>query len=142
MKREKDWFPIILGILLGIMAALVLLACSHYPAYAEALPSPTVNTLIGLKGDIEISGAENGLEIAECLRVDLVKIERDGAWGNLTLPKVPPGVTQVLLYDGWHLLHGAWERTGDRTLRVHFRAEDLAKLDGTVGLYLVILAEQ
>ena len=37
MKTEKYWFPVVLGILCGIMVALVILAVSNYPAYLRGV---------------------------------------------------------------------------------------------------------
>ena len=141
MRAKKDYFPVALGILCGIMAALVLLACSNYGAYAEALPSPNVADLVKLSGDLELSGAPIEMYVLECVRVNVARIGADGAWGDLTLPYVPPSIWGVVLFDGWHLMYGDWEQVNETTLRLHFWPEDLEKLDGTVGLYLLILAE-
>lgn len=120
MKERKDYFPVALGILCGIMAALLVLALSNYGAYAEALPSPNVADLVKIDGDLAKSDAPMDLYI---------------------LPYVPPSIWGALLFDGFHLLHGSFERTGENALRVHFWLDDVARLDGTVGLYLLILAE-
>lgn len=37
MKTEKYCFSVILGVLCGIMVALVLLAASNYPAYLRGV---------------------------------------------------------------------------------------------------------
>lgn len=140
MNEKKDWFPAVLGILCGIMAALLVLAFSDY-SFAEALPSPTVADLVKLSGDLEISEAPLDLYVLECVRVDVKRIGKDGVWGDLTLPYVPPSIWGVLLFDEFHLLHGSFERTGENALRVHFWPDDVERLDGTVGIYLVILAE-
>ncbi len=143
MKRKTDWYPIILGLLLGVMTALVLLAASNYPAYAEEMsPSPEGAMPLQLNGCMELTGAKAEIRIVECLRVDLVRMETDGAWACLTLPKIPDCIRDILLYDGWHLLHGAYERTGENTLSLHFMLNELKTLDGTVGLYLLILAAE
>jgi len=36
MKAKKDWFPVVLGVLCGIMVVLLLLAATNYPAYVKA----------------------------------------------------------------------------------------------------------
>lgn len=140
MKEKKDWFHAALGILCGIMAALVVLAMSNYGAYAEALPSPTAVEHLRLDGDLELTGQDVDLVVTDCLRVDVTCIREDGIWADLTLPYVPPSIRYVLLFDGWHLLHGEWEQTGESTLRIHFPPGE--KMDGTVGLYLLIVAEK
>ena len=146
MKTKKDYFPVALGILCGIMAALLVLAFSNYGewvyrAHAEALPSPNVADLVKLQGDLELSGAPIEMYVLECVRVNVARIGADGAWGDLTLPYVPPSIWGVVLFDGWHLMYGDWEQVNETTLRLHFWPEDLEKLDGTVGLYMLILAE-
>ena len=142
MRAKKDYFPVALGVLLGLMVALLVLALSNCGAYAEALPSPTVADMVKLSGDLEISEAPPDLYVLECVRVNVARIGNDGAWGDLTLPYVPPGIWGAVLFDGYHLLHGSFEQTGENTLRVHFWPDDLQRLDGTVGLYLLILAEK
>ena len=141
MRNRHDYFPVALGILCGIMAALLVLACSNYGAYAEALPSPTVADLVRLSGDLELSDAPDNLYILDCVRVTVKRIGADGSWGDLTLPYVPPSIWGVVLFDGWHLMYGDWAQLDDTTLRLHFWPDDLERLDGTVGLYLLILAE-
>lgn len=141
MRNNHRWFHACLCILLGIMAALVLLALSNYGAYAEALPSPKAADFLRLDGDLELAPAGVDLEITDCLRVNIPTVHDDGAWADLTLPYVPPSIRHVLLFDGYHLFHADWEQIEDYTLRIHFWADDLARLDGTVGLYLLIVAE-
>lgn len=138
--KKREAFPVALGILCGIMAALVLLAMSNYGAYAEALPSPTAADMLALEGGLKLSEAEVELEITDCMRVDVTGMQEDGIWADLKLPYVPPSIRHVLLFDGFHLLHGEWEQTGESTLRVHFPRGE--KMDGTVGLYLLIVAER
>ena len=112
------------------------------PGHAEILPSPDAASLLAITGDLRLSDAPVDLYVAECLRVDLVSVHEDGAWGDLTLPYVPPGILGVMLFDGWHLIPGVWTQTGETTLRLFFWPEDVARLDGTVGLYLLIVAEK
>ena len=50
MKRNTNWYFIILGLLLGLMAALALLAATNYPAYAVAPASPRGSTLLNVSG--------------------------------------------------------------------------------------------
>lgn len=123
-----------------IMVALLVLALSNYGAFAEALPSPDAASMVSLEGGMTLSGAPLELHIAECLRVDIVSADADGVWGDLTLPYVPPSIWGVALFDGWHFIYGEWTQTGEDALRIHFWTKDAAKLDGTVGLYLLIVA--
>ncbi|MBR3019561.1 MAG: hypothetical protein IKH57_21195 [Clostridia bacterium] len=134
--RPIDWIALVLLFVLTIVAVVVV-----HNAGAEALPSPDAKTLLALDGDLKLSDAPLDIHVAECLRVDIVSGGEDGTWADLTLPKVPPGIVGVALFDGWHLIYGVWEQTGETTLRLRFWPEDVARLDGTVGIYLVILAE-
>lgn len=139
-KRAMVVITILILAMIGALILFITFAFSQ-SAHAEALPSPDAASMLRLEGDLRISEAPVELYIADCLRVDVARIGQDGAWGDLTLPYVPPSIVGVMLYDGWHLINGQFERTGEATLRILFRAEDLAALDGTVGLYLVILAD-
>lgn len=128
-------------LLLGVIASLLLLAAANCPACAETTASPKEAALPGLKGDLELSDQPVDIRAALCLRVNLPRIGRDGAWVYLTFPKAVSGIQAVLLFDGWHLLHGEWEQINETTLRLHFLRGDLLRMDGTVGLYLLILTE-
>ena len=128
--------------MLAVLIAIALILSVAVRGGAESLPSPEAKALISLTGDFALTGAEADIRIAECIRADVKHYDTAGAWTELTLPMIPPGITDAVLYDGWHLIHAQWEQTGENTLLLHFRAEDLGKLDGTVGLYLLILAER
>lgn len=129
------------------MRNILALALALYVAFAfgtvcaEALPSPDASALLALSGDLRLSEAPMDIRVAECLRVDVLRIGDDGVWSDLTLPYVPPGILGVALFDGFHLIYGVWMQTGETALRVMFWPEDVARLDGSVGIYLVILAE-
>lgn len=127
-------------LVMGLLALLIVLtiATGIVMAKADALPAQEAPALTG---DLRLSDAPMGLYVAECMRVDLVSAGADGAWADLTLPYVPPSIAGVMLFDGWHMIHGVWEQTGETTLRLRFWPEDVARLDGTVGIYLVVLAE-
>ena len=129
-------------LLIALVVALALLAVIVvHNAKAEALLSPDAKTMLALSGDLRLSDAPMDIYVAECLRVDVVRTSSDGAWAELTLPYVPPGILSVALFDGWHMIHGAWQQAGETTLRVRFWANDIERLDGTIGIYLVVLAE-
>ena len=138
MRHELKTILVMLELLIVLtgIAAIVI-----HNASAEALPSPDAYALLSLTGDLRISDAPMNLYVAECLRVDVLRIGDDGVWSDLTLPYVPPSIMGVALFDGWHMIHGAFVQTGETTLRLLFWPEDVARLDGTVGIYLVILAE-
>lgn len=149
MKAHKEYFsPFsrwMLKMVFVILMALVFLAALYCRdmdrAYTEAVPSPDMAALVDIDGDFEFSDFPMDIRVAECFRVNLLKYDKDGAWADLTMPKVPPSIQYVLLFDGWHLLHASWEYIGETTLRLFFRTDKLIKLDGTIGLYLVILSE-
>ena len=95
--RPIDWIALVLLFVLTIVAVVVV-----HNAGAEALPSPDAKTLLALDGDLKLSDAPLDIHVAECLRVDIVSGGEDGTWADLTLPKVPPGIVGVALFDGWH----------------------------------------
>jgi hypothetical protein len=126
-------------LVMGLLALLIVLtiAAGIVIAKAEALPAQEAPALTG---DLQLSGAPGELTVVACLRVDVVSMSADGAWADLTLPYVPPSIAGVMLFDGWHMIHGVWEQTGESILHLRFWPDDLQRLDGTVGIYLVILA--
>lgn len=138
MKNNKEgMMAAIVCVLAGIVALLSLVFFAVNAGTAETLPPPDA----ALTGDLRISEAPMDLYVAECLRVDVASMSADGAWADLTLPYVPPSIFSVILFDGYHVIHGVWQWIGGDTLRVFFWPSDVARLDGTVGVYLVILAE-
>lgn len=137
MRRELKNTLLFIALMLALAVAVVIVA---HNAEAEALPSPDAASMLALSGDLRLSDAPKTLTVAECLRVDLVSAGSDGSWADLTLPYVPPSIWGVMLFDGYHMIHGVWTQAVD-TLRLFFWPDDLARLDGTVGIYLVILAE-
>lgn len=141
MRRELKIIFAMLALLL-VMTVIAAIVIHNTDAKAEALPSPRVDDMLALSGDLQLSDAPMDLYVAECLRVDVVSMSTDGAWADLTLPYVPPSIWGVALFDGYHMIHGVWERIGENTLHLRFWPEDVARLDGTVGIYLVILAEE
>jgi len=138
MKNNKEgMLAAVVCVLAGIVALLSLVFFA-VNGNAETLQPPDA----ALTGDLRISEAPRDLYVAECLRVDVVSVSADGAWADLKLPYVPPSIWGVALFDGYHMIRGVWTQTGETTLRLFFWPEDLARLDGTVGIYLVILAEK
>ena len=140
MRHELKTILVMLALLL-VLTVIAAIVIHNAEAKAETLPSPDASNLLALTGGLRLSDTPMDLYVAECLRVDLVSAGTDGAWACLTLPYVPASITGVLLFDGWHMIHGVWQQTGEATLRLRFWPEDVARLDGTVGIYLVILAE-
>lgn len=132
MRREIKIVLFILALLMLAIAAIV------FVRHAEAETLPTQN--VTLTGDFRLSDAPQELYVAKCLRVDLVSAGSDGPWADLTLPYIPPNISDVLLFDGWHVIRAWWEQIDENTLCIRFEPWDVAKLDGTVGVYLVILA--
>ena len=133
MRNELKIIAILLALLILIAVSAVIIV---HNAHAEALPP-------ALSGDLLISDAPVNLYAVAILRVDVDPSQWDdqGIWADLTLPYVPPSIAAVILFDGWHMIHGVWEQTGESTLRLRFLPSDLQLLDGTVGVYLIILGE-
>lgn len=85
-------------------------------------------------GGIVISDAPNTLRI-KWYRVD-VQAMGEQMKAEIWVP--PDDVTDILLYDGWHVLHAWWANMGDHILAA-WHSDDIRELDGTVGIYLIIL---
>ena len=129
--RKKNCMPFLGMALMTLLIAATLLLAAFHGAKAEMLPI--------LSGDFRLTCAEADIRVAAYLRVDVLRADAEEAWADLTLPKLPRDLSDVMLFDGWHILHGRWEQTGENTLRIRFRQVDLRLLDGTVGIYLVLL---
>lgn len=138
MRRELKNALLLVAVMLALAVVVVIVA---HNAKAEALPSPDAASMLALSGDLRLSEAPMDIYVADCLRVDVVSVSADEAWAELKLPYVPPSIWGVALFDGYHMIHGVWTQAGD-TLRMFFWPDDLARLDGTVGLYLLIVAEK
>ena len=139
-----SWWGLTLAVLIGLMCALLLLACSNYGAYAENAPSPTVRNLYKVESDgMRISEAPLRMVILDIVTVDIDarKLNETGVVAaKVTFPFIPDeGIAGIVLFDGYHLAHGGWERTGENALTVTFKLEDVCCFDGTVGLYLILL---
>lgn len=137
MRRELKNALLLLALVVALAVVAVIVV---HNAKAEALPSPDAKTMLALSGDLLLSDAPMDIYVAECLRVDVVRTSSDGAWAELSLPYIPPGILSVALFDGWHMIHSIWQQTSETTLQVKFWTNDIERLDGTVGIYLVILA--
>ena len=105
---------------------------------AEALPSKTVNDLYRLEG-AEISGAPVNALMLDWVRVDLHGPFEEERTVRLKIPYEPPDLCGVALFDGWHWI--ACERCtldGDE-ITAAWKRDALEKLDGTVGVYLILI---
>ena len=105
---------------------------------AEALPSKTVNDLYRLEG-AEISEAPVNALILDWVRVDLHGPFEEERTVRLKIPYEPPDLCGAVLFDGWHWI--ACERCtldGDEITAV-WKRDALDKLDGTVGVYLILI---
>lgn len=107
---------------------------------AEALPSVTVNDLYRAEGALKISEApEEDLRL-DWLRVDVVygdQIDADTLEAEVWVPWPPGEIRELALFDGYHWLPVWWLAHEDGHLTVKIRADDVAALDGTVGIYLI-----
>lgn len=138
MRRELKNVLLLIALVLAL-AVVAMIVVNR--ASAEALPSPDAKAMLALSGDLRLSDAPVDVYVAECLRVDVANTSSDGVWAELELPYVPPGILSIALVDGFHMIHGVWQQTSETTLQVRFWANDIERLDGTIGIYLVVLAE-
>lgn len=105
---------------------------------AEALPSKTVNDLYRLEG-AEISGAPVNALMLDWVRVDLHGPFEEERTVRLKIPYEPPDLCGAVLFDGWHWI--ACERCtldGDE-ITAAWKRDALETLDGTVGVYLILI---
>ena len=105
---------------------------------AEALPSKTVNGLYTEEG-AAISEAPVNALMLDWVRVDLHGPFEEERTVRLKIPYEPPDLCGAVLYDGWHWI--ACDRcalNGDEITAV-WKRDALDKLDGTVGVYLILI---
>jgi hypothetical protein len=124
--------------LLMIFAILCILLCAvMYPA--KAAESPGIERMVDYEGGLNSSSFPNNLVPVDLLRVDvdLNKTDTDGYLNaDVTLLCVPDNLYTVILTDGYHIFQAVWTQEED-TLHLKFAAEELKKLDSTVGLWLI-----
>lgn len=146
MRIDKDKaYTYFLAALIGILCALLVLACSGYGyVAARGEESPRMEALYKMESEaMRLSEAPIRASILDLAMVDIdpKALEKDA----YILAKVwfPAGVDDciegVVLFDGWHLASAQWQKTADNALIITFRAADLKQFDGTVGLYLVLV---
>lgn len=129
---------LILGVIL-IGAALITQS-----GQAEALPSVTINDLYRAEGALRISEAPAEDLALDWIRVDVVygeQIDADTLEAEVWVPWPPGEIRDLVLFDGYHLVHGWWMIHEDGHITIKFRADDVRALDGTVGLYLIAILE-
>lgn len=105
---------------------------------AEALPSKTVNDLYTVEG-AEMSNAPVNALMLDWVRVDLHGPFEEEKTVRLKIPYEPPDLCGAVLFDGWHWI--ACERCtldGDE-ITAAWKRDALEKLDGTVGVYLILI---
>ena len=105
---------------------------------AEALPSKTVNDLY------TVEGAEMSKAPVTALRLDWVRVDLHGPFEDestvrLKIPYEPPDMSGVALFDGWHWINCRWCALDGDEITAAWDGEALEELDGTVGVYLILI---
>ena len=148
MRERKDYFPVLLGVLLGAMVALLILACSNYgmiAAKAEGVKSPSLSNYVWIRSD---DGMEFNNSAMELYPADIVKIriDPDQMEGKtivkavVSLPMLPERLFNVVLTDGWTVSYSVWEIIDDHTVSVSFAVKDIKKFYQTNNLYMVFVS--
>ena len=148
MRDRKDYFPVLLGVLLGAMIALLILAFSNYgtvAAKAEGVKSPSLNDYVWIRSD---DGMEFNNSAIELYPADIVKIRinPDQMEGKtivkayVSLPMLPERLFNVVLTDGWTVSYSVWEIIDDHTVSVTFGVNDIKKFFQTDNLYMVFVS--
>lgn len=126
---------------LALFLALVIVAVGLpllLNGEAEALPSITVNDLY------TVEGAEMSEAPVTALRLDWVRVDMAGPFDEertvrLKIPYEPPDLCGAVLFDGWHWINCRWcALDGDEITAVWSKGA-LEALDGTVGVYLILI---
>lgn len=120
-------------ILTAALLILAVVALILSGGRAEALPS------VRAEGGLRLSPApQDGLKMA-WIRVDVVPdaAQDDALWAEVWVPWPPSTIQDLMLFDGYRLIHGAWTVNEDGHITTVWRMEDIKRLDGTVGIYLM-----
>lgn len=128
--------------LLFALAQLIVITVFAPRGAAENIPSPSLKILYKIESEyIHLSEFPNNFILYDVIVID-IDAERmrevDVVTADLYLPLVPEELNDIILFDGYHAAHFAFERISETCLRIHAKSEDLACFDGTVGLYLFV----
>ena len=106
---------------------------------AEALPSITVNDLYTVEG-AEISSAPVNALMLDWVRIDLTgPFDEKERMVRLKIPYEPPDLCGAVLFDGWHWINCRWCALDGDEITAAWDGEALEELDGTVGVYLILI---
>ena len=105
---------------------------------AEALPSKTVNDLYTVEG-AEISEAPVNALMLDWVRVDLHGPFEEERTVRLKIPYEPPDLCGAVLFDGWHWINCERCTLDGDEITAAWKRDALDKLDGTVGVYLILI---
>jgi len=102
----------------------------------------TLSLLFLRGGEAEITPSEAPMEhtIIGIQRVD-VDLYADPVQVRIEIPVMETDEYAVLITDGYHIAQAYNVTPGNGELFCLFHRRDLAKMDGTVGLYLIWLAK-
>lgn len=120
-------------ILTAALLILAVVALILSGGRAEALPN------VRAEGGLRLSPApQDGLKMA-WIRVDVATdaAQDDALWAEVWVPWPPSAIQDIMLFDGYRLIHGAWVEKEDGHITTVWRRDDIASLDGTVGIYLM-----
>ena len=127
-----------------LIAAQLIVLGVYLPrdVQSESAPSPTLNDMYRIESEyMHVSDFPNNFVLYDILMIDLdadkVK-ETEIITADLYLPYVPYDLDNIVLFDGYHIAHFAFERINDGCVRIQAWTRDLAGFDGTVGLYLFV----
>ena len=105
---------------------------------AEALPSKMVNDLYKVEG-AEISEAPVNALMLDWVRVDLHGPFEEERTVRLKIPYEPPDLCGAVLFDGWHWINCERCTLDGDEITAAWKRDALDKLDGTVGVYLILI---
>ena len=127
------------------LATAQLISCAvliPQSAQAESVPSPSAKDLYRIESDyMRLSDFPNNLVLFDVLMID---IDTDAVQASsvieadLYLPIVPENLNDIVLFDGWHVVHFSFDRIGEYCIRIRTSGENLAGFDGSVGLFMFV----
>lgn len=150
MKTKDKIYCYSLSILLGIMAALLVLAGSNYGMVTAAhgeeaanIKSPTANGYVKVESQDGVSLSRYPVEMygGDIIRISIEKdaLKKTYIEADVTLPLVPERLQYALITEGWHGAHGFVTGIDGHTAHILILAEDLKDFRQLDNLYMIFV---
>lgn len=141
MRIKDKAYTYTVAILMGIMAALVILAASGYGYTAANAEDISAKPITVESNAIKMTHTQPELYASYMIIVDVDEFYINGGMieADIHVPEIPPMLYQVVLSDWWHISHAYWEIVDEHTVHAIFPNSELKEFYNTKNLYLVFV---